>query len=752
MKRDFFTLCLLLCSNMMFAFGNGAPIAPVKTSGLPVETVKRTMPDVPSQKSDVPIAAVQDNFDVILEWQPIEDDEQGEIIGYDITRNGLTIAYGHPETSYVDKHLVSTNGTGNYTYCVAAFYETWATSETVCIDIEVTEVIILSGLNTGFEDGDLPEGWMYNMLREYNPAWDFSNAYWLYQMFTGWPTPFSMDDTYTYFLASMYLPEEEAYLMTSYIMPSEENCILLFDIEEMIVSPDFMGDGPELYVDISTDYGDSWILGTENLLFQLPGHPNEADYGTVMKDISPYIGEVIRIRFRGISDHGGINVFMDNVRTTFAAAQPDLSVQADMPYPTKVPYKHALLYPADATVLNNGTPIGAGEGKMEVSITPGNYSKTFDLPALDMLEKTVVSVDEPYQAAHLGTHTITYTTQVENDFNTENDSDQIMVEVTNDLFSGDTGWVPDGVGSTQERIILGTIYTLLEKDIVNAFSIAFVNNEEMNFYVNIWSLDENNIISNEPLYTSGLLQKGPITVIESYGTLYEAVMTDYPIEPQELEAGKYLFTVEQTNYTNIGLAFDSNPKGLLYRVDSDTKTAEAISGFGVPVLRIKTVSGNYQTFTITASAGVGGSINPAGEIEVISGDSQNFVITPDAEFVIDQILVDGENQPNAVSVGSYTFDSVVENHTITVSFERKSGIDDAETPHFTLYPNPTKGTLKIKNEKLKIKNIRVFDMMGRLMQEMANIDNPDITLDISHFTDGVYFLHIDGKTVRVVKQ
>ena len=70
-------------------------------------------------------------------------------------------------------------------------------------------------------------------------------------------------------------------------------------------------------------------------------------------------------------------------------------------------------------------------------------------------------------------------------------------------------------------------------------------------------------------------------------------------------------------------------------------------------------------YTITASAGTGGSISPSGAVVVACGGSQLFTIAPDACNTIQDVLVDG------VSVGavaSYTFTTVTANHTIAASF------------------------------------------------------------------------------------
>jgi hypothetical protein len=70
-------------------------------------------------------------------------------------------------------------------------------------------------------------------------------------------------------------------------------------------------------------------------------------------------------------------------------------------------------------------------------------------------------------------------------------------------------------------------------------------------------------------------------------------------------------------------------------------------------------------FPITASAGAHGSIAPSGTTFVTCGADQSYTITPDVDYIVGDVLVDG------VSVGavtSYTFTSVAGPHSIAASF------------------------------------------------------------------------------------
>ncbi|TAK57427.1 MAG: T9SS type A sorting domain-containing protein, partial [Bacteroidetes bacterium] len=99
-------------------------------------------------------------------------------------------------------------------------------------------------------------------------------------------------------------------------------------------------------------------------------------------------------------------------------------------------------------------------------------------------------------------------------------------------------------------------------------------------------------------------------------------------------------------------------------------------------------------FTITASAGEHGTIDPAGAIEVNYLDSKTFTITSTTDYHIADVLVDG------ISVGpvkTYNFASVIANHTISASFAINDVVyvsatgNDATGNGTSMYPYQTIG-------------------------------------------------------------
>ncbi|HQI95933.1 MAG TPA: hypothetical protein PK575_04315, partial [Syntrophorhabdus sp.] len=74
---------------------------------------------------------------------------------------------------------------------------------------------------------------------------------------------------------------------------------------------------------------------------------------------------------------------------------------------------------------------------------------------------------------------------------------------------------------------------------------------------------------------------------------------------------------------------------------------------------------SLKTYTISASAGTGGTISPSGNILVNHGGNQTFTITPGAGYRIATVTVDGVP---VGATGSHTFTNVMANHSISATF------------------------------------------------------------------------------------
>jgi len=72
-----------------------------------------------------------------------------------------------------------------------------------------------------------------------------------------------------------------------------------------------------------------------------------------------------------------------------------------------------------------------------------------------------------------------------------------------------------------------------------------------------------------------------------------------------------------------------------------------------------------------------------------------------------------------------------------------------------IYPNPTTGQLTISGVETQCiaslpQTVEIYDNTGRLVG--VEYFRPDNTINISHLPNGIYFIHINGKQMKVIKQ
>lgn len=105
-----------------------------------------------------------------------------------------------------------------------------------------------------------------------------------------------------------------------------------------------------------------------------------------------------------------------------------------------------------------------------------------------------------------------------------------------------------------------------------------------------------------------------------------------------------------------------------------------------------TASFSERSYSITASAGTGGSIDPGGEVPVTHGDSISFDIAPDDGYVIEDVRV---NDRSVGAVTGYTFDAVKSDATIHAVFaateEEEEETDEEEETEPPQHPEEGTG-------------------------------------------------------------
>ena len=132
---------------------------------------------------------------------------------------------------------------------------------------------------------------------------------------------------------------------------------------------------------------------------------------------------------------------------------------------------------------------------------------------------------------------------------------------------------------------------------------------------------------------------------------------------------------------------DSVPAG---QIISQTPNSGAVLYEGDPISVV--VSKGIEptptptAYSVSVTVGKGGTVSPKGQVSVNDGDSVTFTITPDSEYELRELKIDG------VDVGvqsTYTFTNVKGNHTLYAVFQVKVEPTPSPTPTPTPPPTPT---------------------------------------------------------------
>ena len=70
----------------------------------------------------------------------------------------------------------------------------------------------------------------------------------------------------------------------------------------------------------------------------------------------------------------------------------------------------------------------------------------------------------------------------------------------------------------------------------------------------------------------------------------------------------------------------------------------------------------------------------------------------------------------------------------------------------TIAPNPSDGKFRITHEKANIEEFMVYDLSGKLVDGMRNIDAQEYVLDASRYVNGIYFIKIKTESGTIVKK
>jgi len=196
--------------------------------------------------------------------------------------------------------------------------------------------------------------------------------------------------------------------------------------------------------------------------------------------------------------------------------------------------------------------------------------------------------------------------------------------------------------------------------------------------------------------------------------------------------GFVLRYINNNNVTNYQIAPRDNNDIVLSTVEMDT--------VATPVITINPLTNNMVSVEITCAT-PGASIYYSID-DVLPSTSTDLYNGP---FVWQNV----ELTFNAIAVKEGMVNSAIASLHYT-----PAGVNEHEI-NVSVYPNPTTGQFRIQNSEFRIQSVEVYDVFGKLISSTEVNDN-DVTIDVSNYTNGVYFtrIHTDNGTVtkKVVKQ
>ena len=232
---------------------------------------------------------------------------------------------------------------------------------------------------------------------------------------------------------------------------------------------------------------------------------------------------------------------------------------------------------------------------------------------------------------------------------------------------------------------------------------VLVNNTLVNSVNNTYTFDT--IKSNQIIRVVFKLQTFSINAIAGNGG---------SISPQGISNVNYGATPSYTITPNTGYIIDSIIVNGNKVTNVNNYTFDTIKSNQTIQVAFK-----LQSYTITASAGNGGSISPQGISNVNYGATPNYSITPNTGYLIDSIFVNNSWINNVNN--NYTFDTIKSNQTIRVVFKLQifsitasagnggsispqgiSNVNYGATPSYTITPN-----MGYQIDSIIVNNVRV---------------------------------------------
>ena len=383
--------------------------------------------------------------------------------------------------------------------------------------------------------------------------------------------------------------------------------IKIFDYDEV--------EAEELYLEVATKVEGTWtwVTSSINILGSLTGYDTETTAITdLQKSLSDYIGQEIKIRFRGKVAEGNFVAVLYHVALTDNSVT-DLGVIAPQNILTQIPKKHAN-QALSASVQNFGGAVATDAATVTAKIAGSETTiATANVPALATLEKAALTFAAPFVPQSFGEYRLQYS--LPDDTNASNNTaTSNAFTITPNTFATDKGWLLAVTGA--QNIDYGNKFTLLEKDKIESVSVAwgksYSSPDTHEFQLVIYALDANGVLNTTPVYTSAVLTRPDNAA--TLGNNRAAIFNTYPVAPDSLPAGAYIFAVRSLATNGINIGVEESAGGVYYGINNTNDQLTTTRDHNL-LIRVNTAS------DITLSPAVGSQAAGITEPIVIAGSA-----------------------------------------------------------------------------------------------------------------------------------
>lgn len=106
-----------------------------------------------------------------------------------------------------------------------------------------------------------------------------------------------------------------------------------------------------------------------------------------------------------------------------------------------------------------------------------------------------------------------------------------------------------------------------------------------------------------------------------------------------------------------------------------------------------------------------------------------------------------------ITLASNGSDTGYNNTSNLVTVSSTASVSDFKDLKISIYPNPSSDFINISNNNLNIKNVQIYNIIGKKVADVSFQNNETIKIDISNLSKGIYLVGTDNnRTAKFVKK